>query len=613
MTSQIIQGDCLEVLKTLETNSVDSIVTDPPAGIAFMGKDWDDFSNSKVSQKPAPKMQDRIDNGGCGYMKTRGTTISETVKGRDAFVAFMTEVMTEALRVIKPGGHILVWSLPRTSHWTGYAIENAGFEIRDTIDHIFGSGMPKSHNVSIAIDKYLKADRKIIGTRTNGNQGGGAHTYDDDSFTWPKEFAVTASATPEAEQWNGWGTGLKPAKETWWLARKPLAESSIAANVLEWGTGAINIDASRVGTERTTTYSAKQKFDNTYANGKGYAPPVVGKMEHSVDGRWPANVLLSHTLECVPNGTKRVKGNGAENGNILPKVQGATYAIGSVRSGITHRDSEGLEEVEAWQCAPDCPVAELDRQSGIRKGATSNSNHASSGFMDKASGTEITPGYNDQGGASRYFATFHYFSKPSKRERNNGCEALNASAVPMYGAGIGEGLHPEAPVVEKNNHPTVKSLALCRYLVRMITPPGGIVLDCFAGSGSIACACIQEGFSYIAIEKEPEYVEIIKARTSYCEQQEHTEQHVQTWECADDCPVAELDRQSGTLKSGALTRTIGQPTKNHEVFGAHVRQTHYERDASEGGASRFFAQLSPDSVNLPLLFAQQEPDCMEAG
>ena len=221
MKSALINGDSLEILKKLPNNSFDSMVTDPPAGIAFMGKKWD---------------------------KDKG--------GRKLWIAWLESIMTEAFRTLKPGAHILVWAIPRTSHWTATAIENAEFEIRDVVTHIFGSGFPKSQNISKAIDKQAGAKREVVGQKIRGDVQkakisgvtmGAAHANrnNKDIFGYGVEN-ITIPSTDDAKQWDGWGTALKPASEHWILARKPLSEKTIAANVLEHSTGGINIDASRI-------------------------------------------------------------------------------------------------------------------------------------------------------------------------------------------------------------------------------------------------------------------------------------------------------------------------------------------------------------------------------
>lgn len=392
------QGDCLEVLRSMPDDSVDAIVTDPPAGIGFMGKEWD------------------ADKG-----------------GRDAWIAWLAERMREAMRVLKPGGHALVWALPRTSHWTGTALELAGFEIRDRVSHLFGSGFPKSLDIGKSI-----ADRK------------------------------------------GWGTSLKPACEDWWLVRKPIEAKTVAKQVLATGTGALNVDGCRVSTADDLNggrYSNNKKGDDGAAYGSGIN--ARSKEDYmQPEGRWPANLVLSHNVDC------------------------------------------------ADACTEGCAVKALDAQSGNRPAtltgrADPNARHANPGDNHGASsfGGGNSAVYADSGGASRYFNVFYYTAKCGREDRENGCEHLPAKSAgeltgrndnsdglrsPRAGAGRGGG--------RRNTHPTVKSTELMRWLCRLITPPGGIVLDMFAGSGSTGVACSAEGFRFIGIELSAEYVEIARAR-----------------------------------------------------------------------------------------------------
>lgn len=349
----IINDDALLALKKLDDNSIDSLVTDPPAGIGFMNKEWDTEKR---------------------------------------FIPFMTEVFTEVLRVLKPGAHGLVWAIPRTSHRTAYALEKAGFEIRDVITHIFGSGFPKSLDVSKAIDKMK---------------------------------------SPEAKQWSGFGTALKPASEHWLLVRKPLGEATVAKNVLKHGTGALNIDASRI--EGITSGSgAVMRGGFTYSQeGSGFrienerkgVPNIV-----STQGRFPANLIVDETA-----------------------------------------------------------VEELDEQSGYLHGSGNKSDtNAGKDSEYEASSYEMNykgranRDYGSQGGgASRFF----YCAKASKRDRGEG-----------------------------NTHPTVKASKLMEYLITLVTPPGGTVLDPFMGSGSTGVAAKRLGFEFIGIEKEAEYFEIATKR-----------------------------------------------------------------------------------------------------
>jgi len=281
-------ADCLDVLRFMPDNSVDSIVTDPPAGISFMGKDWD---------------------------KDKG--------GRDAWVAWMQEIAVECLRVVKPGGHALVWALPRTSHWTGMAWENAGWEPRDKIVHLFGSGFPKSHSVGKAIDKAAGAERPIIGhQRLGGNaaqstaEKGGTYASNTNSVgVKPIDVPITAAATPDAAAWEGWGTALKPASEDWWLLRKPL-EGTVAGCVLKHGTGALHIDACRVPYEAAeVNFDRKQRQQNSEGAIEGAfgAASLIGTEidTYKEAGRWPANVTHDQSDEVVSAFPRETKGSTA--------------------------------------------------------------------------------------------------------------------------------------------------------------------------------------------------------------------------------------------------------------------------------------------------------------
>jgi len=419
MTVQLYHGDCLEVMARMGPNSVDSIVTDPPAGIAFMGKSWD---------------------------KDHG--------GRDAWIANMATIAAECLRVLKPGGHALVWALPRTSHWTATAWENAGFEVRDRVAHVFGSGFPKSHDVSKAIDKAAGAEN-VIATKPDRWTGKG-NSLNFSTDRSQEKCKITAPATPEALQWAGWGTALKPAMEDWWLLRKPLAAGTVAANVLAWGTGGINVDATRVPTNGNGNLVRPQiarHDNNAYGHGLG-----VGTQVEPL-GRWPANV--------------------------------------------TH---DGSDEVLAgFPVTTSVPFS--------RRGGTGN---VWSGPITEQYG-EL--GYTDTGSAARFF----YCAKASRADRDEGLDGLPLRGKnEVYGDGLNTAtkldpaLHTAESVAARpqrhNHHPTVKPTDLMRWLVRLVTRPGGVVLDPFMGSGSTGKAAVLEGMRFIGIEQDAEYLEIARRR-----------------------------------------------------------------------------------------------------
>ena len=378
----LYQGDCVEVLRSWPEASVDAVVCDPPYEIGFMGRDWD-----------------------------------------QAGVAFSRATWEQVLRVLKPGGHLLAFGGTRTYHRMACAIEDAGFEIRDSIHWMYGSGFPKSLDVSKAIDKAAGAEREVVGPGP-WNHVKGDNAKQHKSLIRPGgQHTVTAPATDAAREWSGWGTALKPAHEPVVLARKPLI-GTVAENVLTYGTGGLNIDACRIGTSKNVPASPSKSDGTAGIYGQGIGP---GSAQHSgFDpnvGRWPANVMFDEAA-----------------------------------------------------------AAELDAQAE---------------------------------GVSRFF----YVAKPSRRERDHGLEGFPAQSAgaatdredgsaglnsPRAGAGRTGGA--------KNVHPTVKPVALMRELCRLVTPPGGIVLDPFVGSGTTGMAARLEGFRFVGIDQSAEYLTLAHAR-----------------------------------------------------------------------------------------------------
>jgi site-specific DNA-methyltransferase (adenine-specific) len=426
MINSVIQGDCLEVLKTFPDNYFDSLVTDPPAGINFMGKEFD---------------------------KDKGGMLN--------WINWLSEVMNEAMRTMKPGALGLVWSIPRTSHWTGMALELAGFKIIDIVHHANGSGFPKSQDIGKMLDAMAGEEREVIGRRNPYLDGGERTKYTSATGSDYGKYEsiqmidgtipITAPATPEAKQWDGWKTpALKPSIEGWWLVQKKIDESSIARNILKHGVGGINIEACRIGTE-TKLNSSKPKAERN-----GFIKGFVAGTETEVKnyGRYPANLVLSCEANC---------------------------------EGENH--------------SPDCPVTAIGDQSGI---SFSSGGKTTTGLKGLCYGNykgeslgQNAGGLGDKGTAARYFkqlpfdpetiASIYYQAKASKRDRSCNGEV-------------------------NNNHPTVKSRHLMAYFIKLITPPNGVVLDCFGGSGTTAIAAIENGFNYVLIEKEIEYLEIINQR-----------------------------------------------------------------------------------------------------
>ena len=485
-------GDCLFWLAMLPDNSVDAVVTDPPYGLSFMGKKWDYDVPSEA-------------------------------------------IWRECLRVLKPGGHLLAFAGTRTQHRMAVRIEDAGFEIRDMIAWVYGSGFPKSLDVSKAIDKmdaseeqerrrlrftawvrstgvtsrqideaigtntgghyttaasqpaimtrehleqcrHLLGDvpewverevdirsvesrnmakREVLGCSENGIAGGtGKHAGQDAAYGFAGEFNITAPATEAARQWQGWGTALKPALEPITVARKPLV-GTVAENVLAHGTGALNIDGCRVG-DTVETWPASRSYQRAETGGRGQREyQETGK---APPGRWPANL--------IHDGSEEVVAGFPETGVSKGTAQFKTHTT--------------------YQWSKSHPDATAEPQYGA----------------------EI--GYGDTGSAARFF----YCAKASKRDRDEGCEGFEPQSN-MRVNGPRESEEAKHATKRSNHHPTVKPTDLMRYLCRLVTPPGGTVLDPFMGSGSTGKAAALEGFHFIGMERDADYFTIAQARIDH--------------------------------------------------------------------------------------------------
>ena len=447
--NKILQGDCVEVMKTMPDNSVDAVVTDPPYGLEFMGKNWDKFKAGKniaggntgentpyARSKPAPAF----------YQLTHIDKLS--------FQEFSYNWSTEALRVLKPGGYLLAFGGTRTYHRLVCGIEDAGFEIRDTIAWVYGSGFPKSLDISKAIDKRAGKEREIIGKNINARKSCGNINICKKNGSGN----ITASATPEALQWQGWGTALKPSFEPIVVARKPLSEKTVAENVLKWGTGGINVDGGRIGYSETnkpipqlaqgkTEIKTDNKMYGRNSFNESKTKSIIGG---SLKGRFPANLIHDGSPEVLA-GFPNVK-----SGKIKPYIE-------------------------------------------------KPQNPSSFNFIGRK---KPAFDYNDSGSAARFF----YCAKSSKQERNRGCEGLELKSIDIQQPHNSKNLEERYSMTSKNNHPTVKPIALMKYLVKLVTQPNGIVLDPFTGSGSTLIACKESGFNYIGIEKEEEYIKIAECR-----------------------------------------------------------------------------------------------------
>jgi site-specific DNA-methyltransferase (adenine-specific) len=413
---KLLKGDNRELLKTLEDNSIDSVITDPPYALTSIKNRFGKPGSAEAQYGTDGAFQ-RASKGFMG-------------KEWDSEVPSV-EVWKEVLRVLKPGGHVLAFGGTRTYHHLVMNMELAGFEIRDSISYMYGSGFPKSHNIGKAVDKLNGNEREVVGEMRAGQtamgQGSGWNKHENRT-----EIEITKGQS----EWEGWGTALKPSMELICLARKPLTEKSIAENVLKHGTGGINIDDCRVKIDGEDDRSAGKRtcniFDEIKVSGGIDSPEYIP----SPEGRFPANTIL----ECICD--------------------------------EPHTNHE-------------CPCYILDKQSK---------------------------------GSSRFF----YTAKVSKKERNMGLDGFEEKSSAWLSPDsrtnkdnyerTSPGMERFRPQPRANNHPTVKPINLMTYLCRLITPPNGVILDMYMGSGSTGISALIEGFNFIGMEMDEDYFNIAEAR-----------------------------------------------------------------------------------------------------
>lgn len=387
---RLFQGDSREILTEFEDCLFDSVITDPPYELGFMGKTWDSTG-----------------------------------------IAYSKDFWAECLRILKPGGHLIAFSGARTYHRMTVAIEDAGFEIRDMLQWIYGAGFPKGQDISKALDKKLGVEREVIGKKNKlQSYGQGVNNVYGDGPDKGHEMLITAPGSEEAKQWEGWNTTLKPAHEPICFARKPI-EGTMVENILKWGCGGINIDACRVPGEYNSVMQKTPSKQFGVINDDSWKPSKVDFPANPA-GRWPSDVILGHSPDC-----------------------------GEV-------------------CVEGCPVKLLNEQSGnlingTLKAGPRKSPKTKNSYGKSTPAMEGSAGYGDQGGASKYFIDllpdpFLYCGKATQKER------------------------------AKSKHPTIKPLKLMSYLVKMVTPKGGLCLDPFLGSGTTMFACIANNIDFIGID-----------------------------------------------------------------------------------------------------------------
>jgi len=464
---KIIHGDCIEKLKELDDNSIDSIVTDPPYGLGFMGKDWDTFDKSQFGKKGEEGENDLKNKKNFKILPRYNT---------DGLYDFTKDWAKECYRVLKPGGHILSFAGSRTYHKICMGIEDAGFEVRDQLMWIYGSGFPKSMNIGMQVDKKLGNERELVERQKSEQRPNADKNRDKNKDIGGFAMSDNKYKSVGNSEWEGWGTALKPAHEPIVMARKPLSEKTVVDNVLEWGTGGINIDESRIGfsedddprnwhsNRKTTTF---ENTENIYELGIKNV-----SSQQNQQGRFPANIIFDE-----------------EAGKILDEQSGVSKSTGG-RSG--NKEGIGLNGIY-----------------GDYKGIVTDEN----------------PGFGDIGGASRFF----YCPKTSKTDRNEGLEDFEGKQIGTYnahssdlenygGSSLGAASmsgNNKMPQPKQNFHPTVKPTDLMLYLIRLVTPKGGTTLDPFMGSGSTGKAAVRGGFDFVGIEREKDYKTIAEARIQY--------------------------------------------------------------------------------------------------
>ena len=483
----LYHGDCIEVLRTLPDNSVDSVVTDPPYGLEFMGKDWDApwkgsaSSHAEARTRRADEMDDPV----------KAKFLRHGVNSYEAGVPFQLwceEWARECYRVLKPGGHILAFGGTRTFHRMTCAIEDSGFVIRDSIAWLYGQGFPKSRNVGRDIDRAAGVDREDV---YEGDR-------EDDNEVYGKGLGVNLleerPVTEDAQRWQGWGTALRPAFEPIVMARKPFP-GPVYLNVLKWGTGAINVGACRIGTaRRSSTRSNGVVVSENSSMAGGNTGRVPGP---DVTGRWPANVAVDASQAEELDTQSGVSRSTSRTGRRRVGKDSGTFGAYAGQDDVeSHHDDEGgasrfvfvaRDFTGRWPsnvALDDIAAGLVDEMSGETKSAGSrprspDGEAQATWSLKRKGGVQV--GHDDEGGASRFF----YTAKAGTSER---------------------------PKVNGEMHPTVKPRSLMQWLIRMVTPPGGVVLEPFAGSGTTVEAAHLERVRVIAIEKDDSYLPLILSR-----------------------------------------------------------------------------------------------------
>ena len=454
----VLNLDCRHGLAMLPDCSVDAILTDPPYHLV---------QNSRGGSPQPGDLSTPF--GRSGPSRARGFMGHEWDGGD---IAFQVELWREALRVLKPGGHMLAFSGSRTYHRMTCAIEDAGFEVRDSIMWVYGSGFPKSLDISKALDKLHGAERQVVGQQYR------AATGRDEGYGFGESFDITAPATLIAQLWEGWGTGLKPANEPICVARKPMAADTVAANVMAWGVGGINVDGCRIAIDpvadasqlRTMSVSQHDGADGWGMNTTRANPAarVLG-----TEGRWPANFIHDGSPEVLAMFPETVPSKSGTRNQAARETQVSKGAEKARIGGKFGHDDNGGSAARFFQ---QCHWTQEDLEAAL----------------------------------------FYYCAKASKRDKDEGLGEEFAERAGSANLRQNGGLSKAKTEFKlRNHHPTVKPTTLMRYLARLICPTGGTILDIFAGSGSTGKAAILEGFQFLGFELEAEFTDLANARIEH--------------------------------------------------------------------------------------------------
>lgn len=511
---KIICGKSEIELKQFEDNTFDSGVIDSPYGLEFMGKDWDrlsgGFSDGKFKGFHLPQTSGGNRNVKCPdcgkwvydhYPRNCTCGGVERYKSRK-MQEWHYQWATELYRVMKPGAHILVFGGTRTYHRMACAVEDAGFEVRDMIEWVYGSGFPKSLDVSKSLDKRNGKEREVISKNPNARDTCGNINICKKNGSG----TITAPTTEEAIQWDGFGTGLKPAHEPILLARKPISERNIASNVLKWGVGGLNIGECRIGyLSNRDKESARIGFANIGWKHSGNTKEEMTEKEYDLanqQGRFPADIILECCCECdelIEAGDPTHPG---QHKNITNP--NSIFGIGT---GEINKNRITCEKGNKCliHTNPNCVCRMLDEQSGELK--TGEMNSIAKGGQYAAYGYQYpreTVSHKSKGGASRFF----YQAKASQAERWFYCTVCKAVFQMINKDAHIHGAPEKTKYQFLEFHPTQKPADLICYLMRLITPPNGLTIDPFLGSGTAIIAAEREGFNCVGIDRKHEYCEM---------------------------------------------------------------------------------------------------------